>query len=193
MQRSTASLVWIDCEMTGLDPDHDRIIEIACFVTDACSLTPVEPTGLHRVVRQPASLLAGMDAWCVRTHAASGLTDRVLHGRGPEVVDEQRASADLVEYIRRWVPDPGRAVIAGNSVHADVRFLRRGAWPPLLQLLHYRIFDVSSLKEAVAQWAPDEVLRRVPRKQLRHTAREDILESIAEARFYREAVFAPKT
>lgn len=134
--------------------------------------------------------MAGMNDWCREVHGRSGLTARCLDAA--VAVTEEQAAGEVVEYIRRYVPHPHTALIAGNSIHADRKFLAKEPWAGILEMLHYRIFDVSSLKEAASRWAPEEVLRDVPRKMTRHTAREDILESIAEARFYKDRVFGPR-
>ncbi|KAL5612332.1 hypothetical protein BROUX41_000134 [Berkeleyomyces rouxiae] len=180
-------LVWIDCEMTGLDPDTDQILEVSCLITTA-DLTLIDPTGYTAVVHTPSSRLAQMDAWCTATHASSGLTARVLAAPADRAT-ASAAAAGLLAYIRRWVPRARSALLAGNSVHADRAFLRRGAWAPVVEYLHYRILDVSAIKEAARRWCAPEVLAGAPRKTGTHRAREDILESIEEARYYKDAIF----
>jgi len=171
--------------MTGLDPDADDIIEIFCLVTDG-NLQLLDDEGFGVVVHQPQERMDKMDAWCTRVHGASGLTAAVVASR----VTPQQAADGLLTYIQRFVPQPGIALLAGNSVHADKAFLRRGPYAKVDRHLHYRILDVSSIKEAAKRWAP-QTLARTPRKEGLHQAKADILESLAEARYYRDVLFAP--
>ncbi|KKA30571.1 hypothetical protein TD95_001087 [Thielaviopsis punctulata] len=179
-------LVWIDCEMTGLDPDSDHILEIFCLITTA-DLQVLDPVGFSAVIATPESRLLQMDAWCTRTHTATGLWSRVLSA---DAVTPAAAAAGLLEYIQQWVPQPRTALLAGSSVHADRAFLRRGVFAPVVEYLHYRILDVSAIKEAARRWCPERVLRDVPSKTGLHRAKEDILDSINEAKYYKEAIFA---
>jgi oligoribonuclease len=172
--------------MTGLDPTTDTILQIACLVTDH-ALNILDPAGYTAVIRHPPAALAKMDEWCTRTHAATGLTDAVLTSPSATTADE--AAAALLAYIRRLAPAPRTALLAGNSVHADRAFLARPPYARVVEHLHYRLFDVSAIKEAARRWAPDAVLAQVPRKRGVHEARQDILESIDEARFYRKTFF----
>ncbi|KAI9808868.1 MAG: hypothetical protein M1826_004035 [Phylliscum demangeonii] len=184
---SDAPLVWIDCEvwnMTGLDPDTNSILSISCFVTDY-QLEILDDDGWEAIIHHPPSTLEAMNAWCTETHGASGLTAAVLASR----TTADAAAADLLAYVKRFVPRPGAALLAGNSIHADKAFLAKPPFDELLRHLHYRLFDVSSIKEAARRWAPAEVLARAPMKKGLHDAREDILESIDEARFYKETFF----
>ncbi|KAI9681973.1 MAG: hypothetical protein M1817_000027 [Caeruleum heppii] len=126
----------------------------------------------------------GMNEWCINTHASTGLTESVL----TSTTTAEEAAAGLLAYIGRFTA-PREALLAGNSVHADKAFLSRPPYNRVLQHLHYRILDVSSIKEAARRWAPPEVLASVPRKKGMHEAREDILESIEEARYYRDTFF----
>ena len=171
--------------MTGLDPDKEEIIEIYCLITDG-NLNLVDTEGWGTVVHQPADRMAQMDEWCTRTHGQSGLTAAVA----ASTVTPADAAAGLLGYIRRFVPGPRTALLAGNSVHADRAFLRRPPYNVVVQHLHYRILDVSSIKEAARRWCSPAVLEGGPAKQGLHQAREDILESIEEARYYRDAIFA---
>ncbi|KAI9749755.1 MAG: hypothetical protein M4579_006756 [Chaenotheca gracillima] len=182
---SDAPLVWIDCEMTGLDTTNDVILQVYCFVTDA-SLTLLEPNGWGAVVHHPDATLSAMGEWCTRTHASTGLTAAVRASQ----TSPADASASLLRYIQSLVPEPRTALLAGNSVHADKAFLASPPYDAVLAHLHYRILDVSSIKEAARRWAPPEMLRDAPRKKGLHEAKEDILESIEEARFYKERFFA---
>ncbi|KAI9675810.1 MAG: Oligoribonuclease, mitochondrial [Trizodia sp. TS-e1964] len=181
MDRSTAPLVWIDCEMTGLDPTSDTILQIACFITSP-TLTLLTPTGFTTTIHHTPHALSLMSPWCQHTHSATGLSAAAL----ASTTTAASAALALLEFITLHVPTPGVALLAGNSVHADKAFLAREPFAKVLAHLHYRILDVSSIKEAARRWAPEEVLARVPVKRGRHEAVEDILESIAEARFYME-------
>ncbi|KAJ5674166.1 hypothetical protein N7462_009605 [Penicillium macrosclerotiorum] len=184
LARSTDPLVWIDCEMTGLNPEHDQILQICCFITDA-QLQLLEPDGFEVVIHQPDSLLDSMSQWCIDTHGRTGLTAAVR----ASTTSATAAADSLMAYIRRHVSAPRTALLAGNSVHADKAFLARGPYAPILEFLHYRILDVSTIKEAARRWASNELLEQVPTKREVHLARDDILESIAEMRFYREKLF----
>jgi oligoribonuclease len=174
-------LVWVDLEMTGLDPERDRIVEIAVIVTDG-ELERVEE-GPDLVIHQPADVLAAMDEVVVKMHAESGLTAAV----GEAALDVATAEAEALEFVTKWIPEPRSAPLAGNSVHADRAFLRR-YMPRLEAHLHYRNVDVSTLKELARRWSPD-VLAEAPVKAGGHRALADIRESIAELRWYREKLF----
>ncbi|PYI17262.1 RNA exonuclease Rex2 [Aspergillus japonicus CBS 114.51] len=184
LTRSTDPLVWIDCEMTGLDPETDHILQICCYITDA-DLKLLEPQGFETVVHQPPATLASMNEWCIETHGRTGLTAAVQ----ASTVSAESAAAALLAYIQRYVPQPRTGLLAGNSVHADKAFLAKGPYRSVLEWLHYRIVDVSALKEMARRWGSDELLAAVPAKKEVHLAREDILESIAEMRFYRDRLF----
>lgn len=171
--------------MTGLNPDSDSIIQIACFVTDH-QLNILDPNGWTAVIQHSQSRLANMSEWCVRTHGATGLTDAAIES---STTDEQ-AATELLEYIKQYVPSPQTGLLAGNSIHADKAFLSREPYVKVLEHLHYRIFDVSTIKEAARRWAPEAILEHVPQKSGLHEAQRDILESIEEARFYRGHFFA---
>lgn len=176
-------LVWIDLEMTGLDPDVDVIVEIATIVTDG-SLEQVEH-GPDLVVAAPDAALDGMAEVVQRMHTASGLLGEV-RATDRTVADAEQVTLD---FIRGHVPAPSIAPLAGNSVHADRAFLRR-YMPTLEAHLHYRNVDVSTLKELARRWRP-ALLDQAPDKHERHRALDDIVESIAELRFYRDALFGP--
>lgn len=171
-------------QMTGLDPDTEEIIEIFCLITTG-DLQPMDETGYHAVVHFPASRLELMDEWCTRTHGDSGLTAAVL--ASPTTPEE--AADGLYRYIAKFVPERRKALLAGNSVHADRAFLRKGPYAKVIDHLHYRLLDVSAIKEAGRRWAPRNVINGVPSKKGRHKARDDILESIEEARYYRDNIF----
>ncbi|KAF7619312.1 putative RNA exonuclease Rex2 [Aspergillus flavus] len=184
LARSFDPLVWIDCEMTGLDSEKDQIIQVCCFVTDA-NLQLLDPHGFETVIHASKTTMDNMSQWCIDTHGRTGLTAAVL----ASTVTPESAASELLAYIQRYVPQPRTALLAGNSVHADKAFLSRGPYAKVLEWLHYRILDVSTLKEAARRWAADELLAAVPRKKEVHLAKDDILESIEEMRFYKERLF----
>lgn len=170
--------------MTGLDSEKDQIIEICCFITDA-NLQLLDPHGFGTVIHAPKSVIDNMSQWCIDTHGRTGLTAAVL----ASTVTPESAASELLAYIQRYVSQPRTALLAGNSVHADKAFLSRGPYAKVLEWLHYRILDVSTIKEAARRWGADELLAAVPRKKEVHLAKDDILESIEEMRFYRERLF----
>jgi oligoribonuclease len=170
------NLVWIDLEMTGLDPGRDRIIEIATVVTD--KQLNVLAEGPVIAVHQPDEVLAAMDEWNTRQHGGSGLLDRVRHTR----VTEREAELATLTFLSRHA-EPGASPMCGNSICQDRRFLAR--WMPELErFFHYRNLDVSTLKELARRWAPG-VLDAF-RKESKHLALEDIRDSIEELRHYRQ-------
>ena len=170
------NLVWIDMEMTGLDPDKDRIIEVAAVVTDP-DLNILEE-GPVFAIHQSDALLDGMDAWNKGTHGRSGLIDRVK----ASTVTESQASAELITFLKNYVP-AGKSPMCGNSICQDRRFMVRGM-PELEAFFHYRNLDVSTLKELCKRWKPE--LAAGFKKHQMHTALADIIESIEELRYYRE-------
>ncbi|WP_369115214.1 oligoribonuclease [Edwardsiella tarda] len=175
MSASETRLIWIDLEMTGLDPERDRIIEIATLVTDAELNVLAE--GPVIAVHQDDAQLALMDEWNVRTHTASGLVQRVKESR----YDTAAAEQATLEFLRQWVP-AGVSPICGNSVGQDRRFLFC-YMPELERYFHYRYLDVSTLKELARRWKP-EILAGF-HKQNTHQALDDIRESVAELAYYR--------
>ena len=170
------NLIWIDLEMTGLDPERDRIIEMATIITD--SDLNVLAEGPVIAVHQSDETLSGMDEWNTRTHGQSGLTQRVRDSR----ISEAEAQAQTLAFIEQWVPK-GKSPICGNSIGQDRRFLVR-YMPQLEEYFHYRNLDVSTLKELASRWAP--AVRDSFVKTGTHQAMDDIRESIAELRHYRE-------
>ena len=170
------NLVWIDMEMTGLDPDKDRIIEVAAVVTDPDLNILAE--GPVFAIHQSDALLDGMDAWNKGTHGRSGLIDRVK----ASTVTEAQASAELITFLKNYVP-AGKSPMCGNSICQDRRFMVRGM-PELEAFFHYRNLDVSTLKELCKRWKPE--LAAGFKKHQMHTALADIIESIEELRYYRE-------
>ena len=169
-------LVWVDMEMTGLRPDHDRIIEVALVITDE-SLT-VRAQSESFAIRQTDEVLGGMDQWNQSTHKRSGLIDRVRVSPWSEESAEQA----LLDFLTPWVPS-GKSPMCGNSICQDRRFMAR-YMPRLESFFHYRNLDVSTLKELCRRWRP-EVARKFGKRGA-HTALADIFESIDELRFYRE-------
>ncbi|QDS75371.1 hypothetical protein FKW77_002441 [Venturia effusa] len=187
--QSRDPLVWIDCEMTGLDLEKDEIIEIACIVTD-WNLQPIGPPGFEITIGQTHEKMASMNEWCIEHHGKSGLTAKVIASK----ISHQQAAEQLLAYVKARVPKARTALLAGNSVHADKAFFNaEPAYAEVMQHLHYRILDVSSIKEAVRRFSPQEVLAQIPKKKKAHTAMEDILESIAEMRYYSEQIFQKKS
>ena len=170
------NLIWIDLEMTGLDPDRDVIIEMATIVTDSDLNTLAE--GPVIAIHQPEEILAGMDEWNTRQHGQSGLTQRVRES----TVSMAEAEAQTLAFLEQWVPKRS-SPICGNSICQDRRFLYRHM-PRLEGYFHYRNLDVSTLKELAARWAPN--VRDSFKKGGTHLALDDIRESIAELRHYRE-------
>ncbi|KAK6508405.1 hypothetical protein TWF506_010498 [Arthrobotrys conoides] len=181
--KSTNPLVWIDCEMTGLTPPQDKLLQIACYITDS-QLTLLEPIGFEVVISRPQSLLSQMDDWCTATHTSTGLIPRVLSS----TTTVEEASTQLLSYIQKYVPDKKTAIMCGNSIHFDKLFLSI-EMPEVVDWLSYRVGDVSSIKEFARRWCDEAVLEGLPVKKYTHEAREDILESIEEARYYRRVLF----
>lgn len=182
MANGNDKLVWIDCEMTGLDPARDELVEIACIVTDA-ELNELDE-GISLVIKPSDEPLATMDEVVVRMHTESGLIDEIPNG-----ITLADAEQQVLAYVRTHVPDARKAPLAGSSVYVDRGFL--GVYMPELDAhLHYRLVDVSSIKELVRRWFP-RVYFATPEKNGNHRALGDIRESIAELRYYRDAVFVP--
>ena len=176
MTINDTNLIWIDLEMTGLDPQQDQIIEIATVVTDA--RLEVLAQGPVIAIHQPAAVLEAMDEWNTRHHGDSGLTRRVQES----TTSTGDAERETLEFLRRYVP-PGKSPMCGNSICQDRRFMAR-LMPELEAFFHYRNLDVSTLKELARLWKPELMAGFV--KKGAHLALDDILESIDELRYYRE-------
>ncbi|XP_066507082.1 small fragment nuclease [Hoplias malabaricus] len=173
-------MVWVDLEMTGLDIEKDQIIEMACLITD--SDLNILAEGPNLIINQPNELLDSMSDWCKEHHGRSGLTQAVRDSK----ISLQQAEYEFLSFIRQHTP-PGQCPLAGNSVHADKKFLDK-YMPQFMRHLHYRIIDVSTVKELCRRWFPEEY-KLTPQKKASHRALDDIQESIKELRFYRANVF----
>jgi oligoribonuclease len=170
------NLIWVDMEMTGLNPDSDRIIEVAVVVTDPQLNILAE--GPVFAIHQADEIMNGMDAWNKGTHGRSGLIERVK----TSTVTENEAELALIDFLKKYVPN-GKSPMCGNTICQDRRFMARGM-PKLEAFFHYRNLDVSTLKELCRRWKPE--LASGFKKHQKHTALADILESIEELRYYRE-------
>jgi oligoribonuclease len=175
-------MVWVDCEMTGLDLVHDALIELAVLVTD--DDLNILGDGVDVVIRPPDAALEQMDDFVRTMHTTSGLLDELAGGITLAEAEEQ-----ALDYIRQFVPDPGKAPMAGNSIATDRNFVVRDL-PKLDAHLHYRMVDVSSIKELARRWFP-RAYYQAPAKHGGHRALADITESINELAYYRAAVFVP--
>lgn len=176
MPASDENLIWIDLEMTGLDPQNDQIIEIATVVTDSALNELAE--GPVLAIHQPDAVLGGMDEWNTKQHGGSGLTERVRASQ----IDAATAQRMTLEFLEPWV-GAGKSPMCGNSICQDRRFMAR-LMPELEMFFHYRNLDVSSLKELARRWAP--AVYSGFTKDSSHLALDDIRDSIAELRHYRE-------
>jgi oligoribonuclease len=176
MAQDSQHLIWIDLEMTGLNPDSDLIIEIATVVTDKD--LNILAQGPVLAVHQSDEALAAMDEWNQKHHGQSGLIDRVK----ASTINDAEAEKLTIEFLKQWVPE-NTSPICGNSIGQDRRFLYR-YMPKLEAYFHYRNIDVSTLKELAARWAPE--VKDGFNKESTHQALDDIIESIEELRYYRE-------
>ncbi|PCS22683.1 oligoribonuclease [Candidatus Enterovibrio escicola] len=179
MSFSDKNLIWIDLEMTGLNPQVNKIIEIATIVTDG-ELNVIAEGPVFAIFQRDDELIK-MDEWCSNTHTRNGLVDRVK----ASTISEQQAVKETLLFLQQWVP-AGISPICGNSVGQDRRFLYL-QMPELESFFHYRTIDVSTIKELVCRWQPD-ILKGF-HKQATHLALNDIRESIEELRFYRNTIF----
>ncbi|WP_428239678.1 oligoribonuclease [Gynuella sp.] len=174
MERSE-NLVWIDLEMTGLNPDTCHIIEIATIVTD--KELNILAEGPNLAIHQPKAIMDLMDEWCTKTHGENGLTERVLNSD----ISMAEAERQTLEFLSEWV-EPGKSPLCGNSVWQDRRFLYK-EMPELERFCHYRIIDVSTLKELARRWKPNIVSGHT--KKGAHLALDDIRESIDELKYFK--------
>lgn len=172
-------IVWIDCEMTGLDVEKDELCEIAVIVTDQ-ELT-AQDHGLQIVIKPSDAAMENMGEFVTNMHSESGLLEEIPSGESAE-----RAEAKVLEYLQQWIAEPRTAPLAGNSIGTDRMFLNR-YMPKLDSFLHYRNIDVSSIKELTRRWYP-RVYFQLPKKNGGHRALADIKESIQELRYYRKTV-----
>ncbi len=179
MSKNEQNLIWIDLEMTGLDTQRDKIIEIATIVTDANLKILAE--GPTIAIYQPEPILDGMDKWNTEHHSSSGLLDRVRNSE----INVSQAEATTIDFLKKWV-NAGASPMCGNSICQDRRFMAR-LMPKLEKYFHYRNLDVSTIKELVRRWEP-ECLKGF-NKDSKHLALEDIKDSIEELLFYRSEVF----
>jgi len=181
------AMVWVDCEMTGLRPE-DRLLEIAVIVTDKHMKQIIK--GPDLIIHQNATTLNTMNDWCKRQFGWRSERDHDPDNLGAQSLKSTITEADAEERIIDFLTplvEKGKGVLAGNTVHVDKRFIDKYL-PKFSEWLHYRIVDVSTVKELVRRWQPD-VLARAPAKQAKHRALEDIEESIAELQYYREHSF----
>ena len=183
MAESAGHLVWIDCEMTGLDLSKDKLIEVAVLITDS-ELTVLDP-GLDLIISADDADLDGMNEVVAEMHAKSGLTDEVRES----TLTLAEAEQQILAYVKRFVPERRTAPLCGNSIATDRSFLARDM-PELDDHLHYRMVDVSSVKELARRWFP-RVYFAQPAKGLAHRALADIIESIRELAYYRRTLFVP--
>ncbi|GAB6139513.1 oligoribonuclease [Methylosoma difficile] len=176
MSQGVQHLIWVDLEMTGLNPETDRIIEMATIVTDKD--LNILAQGPVFAIHQSDALLAGMDDWNQKHHGQSGLIERVK----ASTISEAEGERLTLEFLKQWLPERA-SPMCGNSIGQDRRFLNR-YMPELEAFFHYRNLDVSTLKELAARWAP--AIKDGFSKQAKHQALDDIIESIEELRYYRE-------
>lgn len=183
MAKSHEDIVWIDCEMTGLDSERDALIEVAVLITDA--ELNIRDEGLQVVIRPPQEAVENMGSFVRQMHTSSGLLEELDQGITMEEAEEQ-----VLAHIRRYVPERRCAQLGGNSVGTDKVFLSRDM-PRVIDHLHYRIVDVSTIKELARRWYP-RVYYKAPEKTGNHRALGDIRDSIDELRYYRSALFVPQ-
>ncbi len=176
-------IVWVDCEMTGLDIAVDEICEIGVVVTDG-DLNPVD-SGLQLVIKPSDAAMANMGEFVTQMHTDSGLLAEIPNG-----ISITQAQEQVLEYLKQFVPEERSAPLAGNSIGTDRMFLNR-QMPLVDKHLHYRNIDVSSIKELTRRWYP-RVYFQLPKKSGNHRALADILESIQELRYYRKAILVPE-
>lgn len=171
MSHITSIVPFDSAESIPFESDHD--------------LNLLDNTGYEKIIHHSQEELDRMGEWCTKHHGESGLTKACIDS----TTTAEEAANGLLQYIKTYVPSARTALLAGNSVHADKSFLVKAPYNVVTDFLHYRILDVSSIKEAARRWASSEILKKAPKKKMLHEARADILESIEEARFYRTAFF----
>lgn len=179
-QKLRKRLVWVYLEMTGLDPDTCHILEMACLITDEDLNIVAE--GPNIIIKQSDEILKNMNDWCKKHHGESGLTEQV---RASDT-NLQKAEFEMLGFVRQHTA-PGYCPLAGNSVHVDKVFLQK-YMPLFMHHLHYRIVDVSTLKELCRRWYPEDYSNS-PQKMAAHRAMDDIRESVKELRYYRKSIF----
>lgn len=179
-------IVWIDCEMTGLDHINDKIIEVCCIITDG-QLNVADEDGYESVIHYDKSIMDNMNEWCINQHGFSGLTQKVLDS----VKTREQVEEELLNYIKKWIPDQRQGVLAGNSVHMD-RLFMLSEFPKVIDHLFYRIIDVSSIMEVARRHNP-QLASVTYKKKGAHTAKADILESIEQLKFYENHYFKNDT
>lgn len=182
MSPNAENLIWLDLEMTGLDPQHDRILEVATLVTDKQLNLLAEAPAI--AVHQNDAVLAAMGEWCTRQHGQSGLTARVRASQ----LSEREAEQATLAFVSRYLP-PNTSPMCGNSICQDRRFLAH-YMPELEKFFHYRNLDVSTLKELAKRWAPGVAAGFT--KESTHLALQDIRDSVAELKYYRERLLRPE-
>jgi len=181
-KNESPNLIWVDCEMTGLDLNKDVLVEIAVLVTD--SELNILGEGVDLVIKATADQLAGMNEFVTNMHTESGLITEIPNG-----VEISQAEAEIIAYLEKYAPGAGKSPLAGNSVGTDRSFIARDM-PLLNTYLHYRTIDVSSIKELARRWYP-RVYFAAPKKTGNHRALGDIRDSIEELEYYRKAIFIP--
>ena len=181
-KNESPNLIWVDCEMTGLDLNKDVLVEIAVLVTD--SELNILGEGVDLVIKATAEQLAGMNEFVTNMHTESGLITEIPNG-----VEISKAEAEIIAYLEKYAPGAGKSPLAGNSVGTDRSFIARDM-PLLNSYLHYRTIDVSSVKELARRWYP-RIYFAAPKKTGNHRALGDIRDSIEELEYYRKAIFIP--
>lgn len=172
--------------MTGLNLEKDTVMSLACFMTDH-DLNMLDEKGYEAVIYHTQEQMDAMGDWCKQHHGKSGLTAACLDRENSK--DADQVATELLAYIQKYAPERKKALLAGNTVHADKAFLIQEPYTKVMKHLHHRILDVSTIKEAARRWAPDDILKKSPQKKGKHEAKADILESIEEARYYQKVFF----
>jgi oligoribonuclease len=172
------NLVWVDCEMTGLNSEVGKLIEIAVIITDKDLNVLAE--GPNLVIHQPKEIMDNMNEWCIKQHGQSGLTEKVLKSD----LSTEDCESKVLEFVKAWTPQ-GKCPLAGNSIGQDAKFLQK-QMPKLMEHLHYRVVDVSTIKELVKRWYTNDF--SAPPKKMSHRALDDIMESIEELKYYRKEI-----